>query len=383
VDPLTRRGAARSLLARLPRPVRMLALSLLVAELSLRALFALYVRFGRPPNCGLEPTLARLHYAYANGRYSMLPSESDRTMQYDARRGHKHRAGLRETVEGGVRVSTNRLGARGVREYAQPKPSGVLRVVALGDSQTFGEGVADAATWPAQLERALAGVEVLNFGERAYAHDQMYFALLDAGLAAQPDAVVVGYFEPDAWRNTREFYCYEKPRFVHADDGWSVENQPVPRPAAVRARQLWQPLLFAVPKALFGYLSDPLNRDPVGGSSETEEILGRMRAASEAARARFVLVYIPEHMEDAPRRTGFFHSYCARTGTECVDPWPRFRAVAGTSDRTALRQRFLRPNDIHYSAAGYAVVAEALRAHFVEHPLGPAPRRAAGVGSGR
>jgi hypothetical protein len=119
-------------------------------------------------------------------------------------------------------VSTNSRGIRGSREYADPKPSSVLRMVALGDSVTFGVGVPDDATWPAQLEAALPGVEVLNLGEPAYAHDQMYFALRDDGMAFEPDAVILGFYDNDLGRNELTFYCSEKPRFSRTPGGYPL-----------------------------------------------------------------------------------------------------------------------------------------------------------------
>ncbi len=45
------------------------------------------------------------------------------------------------------------------------KPPGVFRILAVGDSLTYGEGVAADEAWPAVLARELgAGVEVLNLG---------------------------------------------------------------------------------------------------------------------------------------------------------------------------------------------------------------------------
>jgi len=63
----------------------------------------------------------------------------------------------------------NELGYRG-RAYPRDKPAGVLRIAVLGDSLTYGQGVAAEDTVPAQLERQLATspsrrrIEVLNFG---------------------------------------------------------------------------------------------------------------------------------------------------------------------------------------------------------------------------
>lgn len=68
-----------------------------------------------------------------------------------------------------VRVSINGQRFRGPREYAVRPPPGVTRVAVLGDSMTFGWGVEDAETYPAQLERMLVeraagGYEVINAG---------------------------------------------------------------------------------------------------------------------------------------------------------------------------------------------------------------------------
>lgn len=66
-------------------------------------------------------------------------------------------------------VTTNSQGLRD-GEYARNIPDGVHRILALGDSQTFGNGLLQEDTWPEQLERLLnetggASVyEVLNGG---------------------------------------------------------------------------------------------------------------------------------------------------------------------------------------------------------------------------
>ena len=57
-------------------------------------------------------------------------------------------------------ASTNRLGMRGP-DVSMPSPG--FRVLCIGDSVTFGWGVADDQTYPAHLSREL-GVEVLNAG---------------------------------------------------------------------------------------------------------------------------------------------------------------------------------------------------------------------------
>jgi len=348
------------------RPFVPFVVAVLAIELVARALFLFFVRTGTPPNCGVEPlTLARLIYAYSSGRYSSLPVLRRITLP-DPNRGYRMAPQLTQVL-GGIPLRSNSIGVRGRREFPVPKPPGTVRFVALGDSMTFGEGVGDESTWPAQLGARL-NIEVVNLGERGYAHDQMYFALVDVGLRLQPDAVILGFFEGDLLRNDLSHYCYEKPRLVRGPSGWDFDNVPVATPEDLRARYVALPLLYATPKALVERytMAPPTN---ARGEAQGKELLNRMRQRAEAAGARFVIVNIPEHVEAPPGPQSFFTRYCQETNAECVDPGPHFRRIGGTNDAQALRRQFLRPRDIHYNAAGYGVVAEALRLHFEARPL--------------
>jgi hypothetical protein len=62
--------------------------------------------------------------------------------------------GLRARKAGGIEIDTNRYGQR-EREYAVPKPAGVLRVVLLGDSFVYGNAVRAEERLGAVLEREL------------------------------------------------------------------------------------------------------------------------------------------------------------------------------------------------------------------------------------
>jgi lysophospholipase L1-like esterase len=75
-----------------------------------------------------------------------------------------------------------------------------LRVVALGDSCTFGKGVVEADTWPRQLEAMLRerlgpGVRplVFNLGVNGYSMWQYERVLEQAASLLRPHLVVVGY----------------------------------------------------------------------------------------------------------------------------------------------------------------------------------------------
>jgi hypothetical protein len=101
-------------------------------------------------------------------------------------------------VTGRGRVVTSSLGLRD-REVPLRKPSGVLRILALGDSFTYGM-TERAATWPAQLETRLRQrfpgreIEVLNAGVPCYSTYQELAYLQRSLLQLDPDVVVLGFF---------------------------------------------------------------------------------------------------------------------------------------------------------------------------------------------
>jgi lysophospholipase L1-like esterase len=83
------------------------------------------------------------------------------------------------------------------REYRLAKPPGVTRIVALGDSITFGNSLPAQVAWPDRLEALYAEegkpVEVLNLGVGGYDTWQEEIALEKIGLAFDPDYVFVCY----------------------------------------------------------------------------------------------------------------------------------------------------------------------------------------------
>jgi len=99
-------------------------------------------------------------------------------------------------------VSVNSMGLRD-QEYAAKPSDGVRRVLAIGDSQTFGNGVSISDSWPKQVELALnksatnEGTkhwEVLNAGipgTDSWQHEIWMNRLLES---YSPDAVVLAFY---------------------------------------------------------------------------------------------------------------------------------------------------------------------------------------------
>jgi len=96
---------------------------------------------------------------------------------------------------GGFAIEMSASGTRGP-SVTPDKPEGVVRIVAMGDSVTFGAGVAESATWPRQLEAELAErlgrpVEVINAALPAVDLAQVELLLRAQWARYRPDAVAV------------------------------------------------------------------------------------------------------------------------------------------------------------------------------------------------
>jgi lysophospholipase L1-like esterase len=112
--------------------------------------------------------------------------------------GHVHKPDFRGRWDS-TWYETNRRGWRGP-DVEPTRTQAELRVVTLGDSCTFGKGVADVNTWPRRLETILKEElpgdrkpVVFNLGVNGYSSKQYLQVLESQGLALDPHVVVIGY----------------------------------------------------------------------------------------------------------------------------------------------------------------------------------------------
>ena len=89
-------------------------------------------------------------------------------------------------------VTTNHWGMRSP-ERPIAKPPGVQRIVLMGDSMTYGQGVADDEALGVQLERVLANprVEIWNAGVPGYTMVDYVGQLTERVLPLQPDLILL------------------------------------------------------------------------------------------------------------------------------------------------------------------------------------------------
>ena len=156
-------------------------------------------------------------------------------------------------------VRINRLGFRGP-EIADKKPEGVTRILALGDSVTFGWGVNDTDTYVRRLEGALnrredaRRYEVINAGHLMFDTTQELALLRERGLPLDPDIVLLTFVVNDLEPSRK---LAEALIDLHT-------NPPPPPPAGQRILGKladWWPGLYAIGKH-FGSAPPAAYRSP-------------------------------------------------------------------------------------------------------------------------
>jgi lysophospholipase L1-like esterase len=301
---------------------------------------------------------------------------------YELIPGWQGRGPLREHIR------INRAGLRGSEIDA--KRAGIFRIVAFGDSFTFGIGVEEDDTFPVALGRALGGdddVEVLNGSVPGYNLFQETRALAARAAAFEPDLIVLGFVEND-------LYNLDGSDFVAEPDGGLV-----PRIDAFQAAVTLNPFAALSGPWLWlqmhsaGFRAASMwairRRLAVGGDADLTALARQAEASSElptrllrgdddrmtasrwhaadrelrsaAATARrigaplvLVLLPRPEQLYSIRLRGGFARvaKSAEQAGILVVDPAP---LLAEDHDRVGL---FLFPADHHPSPRCYARIAQ-------------------------
>ncbi|MBW2241083.1 MAG: hypothetical protein JRH01_03785 [Deltaproteobacteria bacterium] len=259
-----------------------------------------------------------------------------------------------------ARISTNAKHMRGRQEYALER-SNSARIVAIGDSFTFGQCANDDETFPFALEQSLIDAEVLNLGVMGYGQDQAFLRLRRDGFPYRPDVVVFGFHSTDMRRNLLSFRGYGKPRLRFEDGRVEVENVPVPSPEEYS--RWWPPRIWNFVEIFRASRED---RKVVKRriNEVSLAIVHQMAIETREQGALFAVVHLPH-----PRSLGgegehgwkFMEKVCAEAtaaGGICIEPVPRFREIASTPEE--VNHHFA----CHFSPELYQalgeVIAEAL-----------------------
>jgi hypothetical protein len=113
--------------------------------------------------------------------------------EYDSTFGWKgvpNASGLFSTETYTMNITLNSKGLRD-KDYSYNKPENVTRIVVLGDSFTWSDGVNNSQIYTEFLESKLDKMEVINMGYRGYSTAQQLLLLKHEGAKYSPDLVIL------------------------------------------------------------------------------------------------------------------------------------------------------------------------------------------------
>lgn len=128
----------------------------------------------------------------------------------------------KNTLTWGNPVRRNNLNYRG-RDILIPKPTGVFRIMVLGDSFTWGVGLKEEERYSSLLDSSLSNyfkdmnIEVVNCGRASASTMEERDSLIRLKNMIQPDMIIVGFCQNDP-QPKYENYSEELEKF---DDRWA------------------------------------------------------------------------------------------------------------------------------------------------------------------
>lgn len=319
--------------------------------------------------------------------------------------GYRYIPGAQMVLEkpggGRYRITVNACGIRSDREYAPAKPSGTFRIVVLGDSMAAGQFLPNEIRFGEILERRCPRLEVINLALEGSGTDQQLLLYEHVGLTFEHDAVLLLPFLQNIRRNmveareaidprTRMMTLRAKPRYELVGGELVLRNVPVPTAASRDAGSLRSERGSARLQALKSRIAHlpgasvwrravqavlPWEPFPEYRSDSGREwqlmraLILRLKALAGPRPVVLAPTFYANYVRLRMARNYWsrFLSLSATPGLFPIDLLPYFRR--GSSEEAM--SCFLEPYDMHLSALGHVVLADAVASEFTALRLWP------------
>ena len=276
------------------------------------------------------------------------PTTNPHYVLHDDLLGWRYKPGIQvrhQSSDFDVEVAIGPLGFRDQPSLPEQPPA----VLVLGDSMTFGWGVAGEATFSRLLEDEL-DLPVWNLGVSGYGTDQQYLLMRDLPFASaldfelRPRVVLVVFCSNDLEEVMFDvMYGKSKPRIAPGGaQGLEFENQPVPFPWLERSSTFYRSLR----RHWIERTRPPLTER---GSSEGVERIGLLYRAMKDLAARWEASFLVAHQGEV-----YVTASLAQSGIENVD-------LSGALNASVAEGRPVTfERDPHWNETGHRVVARIL-----------------------
>jgi lysophospholipase L1-like esterase len=273
---------------------------------------------------------------------------SDSERVFRLRGDHEDNVRVSDDSDYRWRVRTNSLGFRGpLPEAKKTRP----RIVALGDSFTFGWGVQEGEDWPSRLRIAVPEIEVVNVAVPGTNTIQQAALMDELGASLAPDLVILGFVVNDAepqlsvplapeveMRFSRSWLLTRLCRELNRIDGGETDPIPI---------------------ALYRYEPDYLDGFAPGAikGQECHAALARLKQRCDSLGAKLIVVLLSDPGHDFSNYTwapinAALTAWSKDLDLRCVDLLPRFKDL----DYKSLQV----PYDGHPNAEAQRIYAEAI-----------------------
>ena len=314
-------------------------------------------------------------------------------------------------IRGSIGFS-NSQGFRDRDRVFEKRTSG-RRILALGDSFTWGAGVSYDEAFITVLEERLRSflqdTEIINLGVPAWGPYEEFHLLKIHGIRFSPDLVMLNFFIGNDIQNKRRddvnmpqimvvagqsYYAHSNGNLVHdllGPDRWHLYHN-VNFLLKIAVSKIHGTFETATSRPSYDgpplmsrkdYLNSIHERSDIYLKHDTEfftthwkrtqAVLFEMRAFLKTHQVPMLLIMIPEHLQlDRQLHAEYFHAFnlspelydfekpqrlllgwCKDTGVECIDLLPIFRSQGSP-------EKLYFANDFHFSAAGHVVAAEGI-----------------------
>ena len=280
-----------------------------------------------------------------------------------------------------VLMTINSLGLRG-DEIPAKKPAGTCRILGIGDSFAFGDGVKDEDTFLHRLQMQLNAAtpgkkpfEVLNAGVQGYNTRDEVLNLEHRWLALEPDVVLIVFYINDAYNDgvilnagqELEIYQSKPPGLAQYSYLWDLaQHRYQSHRAAKTLEKFYHTKYFSDPESFFKS-EEAFNVD----WTVCDAALERAAQLARTRKFKLGLVMFPElYQLDDDYPFGAIHKLvgeaCRRREIPFLDLFDTFRGRKPES-------LWVHPCNHHPNEIAHALAATAVEQFVREQFLKPAP----------